>query len=240
MKNTTVRSTVDHLVVLAATLEDGVRWCEALLGVTPEAGGEHPLMGTHNCVINISSFSFPDCYLEIMALNPGAPMQRAAGQKRWFDMDNVRLQSQLAQHGPQLVHFVVRCPDAQAGVDEMSTLGLDCGTLVNASRRTPAGLLQWRMTVRDDGQRLMGGTVPALIQWGAVGEIEPRHPTRSMPYSDLQLQGLQLNHTVPVLVETICESIGLNSMQVQSGLPGICATLQTPRGLVRLSSPPSH
>jgi hypothetical protein len=238
MKNARMRSTVDHLVVLAATLEDGIRWCEALLGVTPQAGGEHPLMGTHNCVINISSFAFPDCYLEIMALNPGVPTQRAAGLKRWFDMDDVQLQLQVAQHGPQLVHFVVRCPDVQAAVDEMTALGLDCGTLVDATRQTPEGLLQWRLTVRDDGQRQMGGAVPALIQWGAADEIEPRHPTQSMPYSDLQLQGLQLNHTLSVLVETACESIGLNGMQVQSGLPGICATLQTPRGLVRLSSPP--
>jgi hypothetical protein len=29
---------VDHLIVAAASLDDGVRWCEATLGVTPGAG----------------------------------------------------------------------------------------------------------------------------------------------------------------------------------------------------------
>jgi uncharacterized membrane protein YphA (DoxX/SURF4 family) len=39
---------LDHLVIMASTLAQGVAWCEATLGVTPGPGGEHPLMGTHN------------------------------------------------------------------------------------------------------------------------------------------------------------------------------------------------
>jgi hypothetical protein len=59
-----------------------------------------------------------------------------------------------------------------------------------------------------------------------------------LPYSGLQLQGLQLTHPTPELIETACEAIGLVGMQVQNGTPGIRATLQTERGLVQLSSPP--
>jgi hypothetical protein len=46
---------VDHLVIAAASLEEGVAWCEATLGVTPGPGGEHPLMGTHNRLLRIAT-----------------------------------------------------------------------------------------------------------------------------------------------------------------------------------------
>ena len=50
---------VDHLVVFAADLAGGVDWCQRTLGITPTAGGEHPLMGTHNRIFNISSPGHP-------------------------------------------------------------------------------------------------------------------------------------------------------------------------------------
>ena len=46
---------LDHLVVLADTLSEGVSWCEATLGVTPGPGGEHPLFGTHNRLLSIAA-----------------------------------------------------------------------------------------------------------------------------------------------------------------------------------------
>ena len=170
MTNSILRSTVDHLVVLAGTLDEGSRWCAKLLGVTPWSGGQHPLMGTHNRLVNISSFAFPDTYLEIIALDPEARSQRAPGLKRWFDIDYPVLHAQVARHGPQLIHFVARCPDVQPAAQALGALELDCGTVLEASRPTPEGLLQWRITVRDDGQRLLGGALPTLIQWGLPGE----------------------------------------------------------------------
>ena len=238
MTNSILRSTVDHLVVLAGTLDEGSRWCTKLLGVTPWPGGQHPLMGTHNRLVNISSFAYPDTYLEIIALDPEARSQRAPGLKRWFDIDDPVLLAQVARDGPQLIHFVARCPDVQPAVQALGALGLDCGEVLQASRPTPEGLLQWRITVRDDGQRLLGGALPTLIQWGEAGEAEPRHPTQTLPYSGLQLQGLLMTNPTPELLENACEAIGLAGMQVQNGTPGIRATLQTERGLVQLSSPP--
>jgi hypothetical protein len=39
---------LDHRVVVARTLDEGVQWCEATLGITPGAGGEPPRFGKHN------------------------------------------------------------------------------------------------------------------------------------------------------------------------------------------------
>jgi hypothetical protein len=45
--------------MMAASLPEGVAWCEATLGVTPGPGGEHPLMGTHNRLLRIATAGFP-------------------------------------------------------------------------------------------------------------------------------------------------------------------------------------
>ena len=50
-----MRSRIDHLVVAASSLDQGVAWCEATLGVTPGPGGEHPLMGTHNRLLRVAT-----------------------------------------------------------------------------------------------------------------------------------------------------------------------------------------
>ena len=105
-------SRVDHLVVAAASLEQGVQWCEATLGITPGPGGEHLLMGTHNRLFSVASPRFPDAYFEIIAIQPGASTTRPPGAKRWFDLDDGLLHDRLLSHGPQLVHFVANTPRA--------------------------------------------------------------------------------------------------------------------------------
>ena len=59
---------VDHLVVFAADLAGGVDWCQRTLGISPTAGGEHPLMGTHNRLLALGG----GAYLEIIAIDPDA------------------------------------------------------------------------------------------------------------------------------------------------------------------------
>ena len=160
-------TSLDHLVILAATLPEGVAWCEATFGVALAPGGEHPLMGTHNRLLNISSPAHPRAYLEVIAINPGATPARAAGARRWFDMDNEALQAQLHQTGPQLAHWVAQVPDITQAVAALAAQGIDRGRVLAASRPTPHGLLSWQISVRDDGQRLFGGGLPTLIEWGA-------------------------------------------------------------------------
>jgi len=221
---------VDHLVVMAASLEEGAAWCEATLGVTPGPGGEHPLMGTHNRLINIASPAFTRAYLEIIAINSVATRAYLAGARRWFDMDNPALLQRVAQQGPQLIHWVASVPNIAAAVQTLAAQGIDRGPALEASRMTPNGLLQWQITVRDDGQRLFDGCLPTLIQWGSV------HPTDSMPHSGVTLQSLQLSHPEAPALQAACRGIGLAHIPVQPAPARITATLQTPKGLIDIHS----
>ncbi len=227
------RPRLDHLVVLADTLDEGAAWCEAALGVAPHAGGEHPLFGTHNRVLAIGSAAFPLAYLEIIAINPaaGRSAREAAGQKRWFDMDDEGLREQVRAHGPRLIHWVARVPDVQAAVPRLATLGIDRGDVLSASRMTPHGRLEWQITVRPDGRRLFDGCLPTLIEWGAV------HPATHLQPSGLALQSLTLRHPRVTPLREACAVLDLPGVGIQGGgLPAIEATLTTPRGVVTLSS----
>jgi hypothetical protein len=73
---------------MAASLAEGVAWCEATLGVTPGPGGEHPLMGTHNRLLNMpAARPFPRAYLRDHCYQPSS-YQRPRALGRWFDMDD--------------------------------------------------------------------------------------------------------------------------------------------------------
>ena len=223
---------VDHLVVLAADLASGVAWCERTLGVTPTAGGEHPLMGTHNRIFNISGSAHPRAYLEVIAINLVAIPTIPAGARRWFDMDDAALQQHVALHGPQLIHWVASVPDVTAASAALSSLDIERGAIITASRATPHGLLQWQITVRGDGARLMDGCLPTLIQWGAV------HPCDSLPASGVQLEQLALQHPQAATLQAACDALGVGpQIAVAAGnAPGLTAQLTTPLGPVTLSS----
>jgi len=223
---------IDHLVVMAATLDEGAAWCKRTLGVSPAMGGEHPLMGTHNRLLNISSPAHPRAYLEIIAINPGATSARVAGARRWFDMDDVPLQERVRRRGPQLIHWVASVPDLADRHAALAARGIDRGTVITASRPTSLGLLQWQITVRDDGQRLMDGCLPTLIQWG------DRHPCYSLPASGVELQSLRLEHPDAPTLAAACAAAGL-ATQVAISLgatPRIQAVLSTPRFSATLAS----
>ena len=95
---------------------------------------------------------------------------------------------------------------------------------------TPSGLLAWKITVRDDGQRLFNGALPTLIEWGAV------HPTHNMATSGVSLQALEVCHPQADLLRAAYRAIRLNSVGITQGPPKLIATLHTPKGVVQLNS----
>jgi hypothetical protein len=222
----TIQSRIDHLVVAAASLGEGLAWCRETFGFEPEAGGEHPLMSTHNRVFRIDSPGFPRAYFEIIAVNPAAP---PPGRTRWFDLDDARLREVLVA-SPRLVHFAARTHDAAAAVEALRAQHIDRGAVLAAERPTPQGLLRWKITVRDDGRRLYDGALPTVIEWGEV------HPCDSLPPSGIRLESLEATHPHAAALQAAYGAIGLAQVPVRAGTANLVATLATPRGLVRLES----
>jgi hypothetical protein len=249
MKSETLKTQLDHLVIVAKTLEQGVQWCETTLGITPNPGGEHAQFGTHNRLFKIATPGHPLAYLEIIAINPGAKQagntpassknesKNTDTKKRWFDMDDAALQVAVAI-APRLVHFVAQTDDIQAGRSALKALGIDRGAAVEANRHTRKGRLEWKITVRDDGQRLFNGTLPSLIQWGKSTDAEPLrlHPRNTLPRSGVSLQSVTVTSPTADKLQAAYEAIGLTGVTLAEGPANLTVTLKTPKGLVTLQS----
>ena len=240
-----MKTQIDHIVVVAHTLEQGVAWCEATLGITPEAGGDHPQFGTHNRLFKIATPSFPLAYFEIIAIKKVAPQAINTPAKgvnevknsRWFDMDDAALQAAVAKE-PRLVHFVANTEDIQAARAALKAQGIDRGSAIEASRPTRKGRLEWKITVRDDGQRLFNGALPSLIQWGKTNAAEPLrlHPRNTLPRSGVSLQSVAVTSPTPEKLQAAYDAIGLAGVTLSAGDANITVTLKTPKGLVTLQS----
>ncbi|MEI6550872.1 MAG: VOC family protein [Betaproteobacteria bacterium] len=232
-----MKSQIDHLVVAAHSLQQGVEWCEATLGITPAAGGEHEKYGTHNRLFKIATPAFPVAYLEIIAINPDAVIEKKPPPTRWFDLDNSQLQAELLK-SPRLIHFVANTSNIQDARHAWKAQGIDRGPVIHASRKTPKGLLQWQITVRLDGDRLFDGTLPTLIQWGKPEAADPMHlhPRNHLPRSGVSLKSLSVSHPSAGKIQAAYDAISLGNISVSEGTANIVATLQTPKGLVTLES----
>jgi len=217
--NVAANAQIDHLVVAADLLSEGLHWCQNTLGIMPEPGGAHTLFGTHNLLVRLRSATHPLAYLEIIAIDPSVRPTRDRSLARWFDLDVPSIRQKLRQDGPQLVHWVARVPNITVAVAAWHALGIDRGQIIEASRPSPRGLLRWKITVRDDGQRLFGGALPTLIEWGE------EHPALSMAEPVLALQSLRLQHPQAQELQTALATIGLDTLPVTIGSPGLFVEL---------------
>jgi hypothetical protein len=76
----------------------------------------------------------------------------------------------------------------------------------------------------------MHGTLPTLIEWGDV------HPTDNMAASGVTLQSLTASQPNADLLSASYAALDLKGVDVVEGSPKLVATLQTPLGLITLSS----
>lgn len=134
---------LDHLAICAQSLEAGVAWAEARLGVPMGVGGEHPRYGTHNRLLGFAG----GLYLEVIAIDPDAvPHSRP----RWFDLDTF-------QGPPRLANWICRVPSLRAALASLP----ECGEEIAMTR----GGLSWDISVPSGGGLPMGGGLPTVLQW---------------------------------------------------------------------------
>jgi len=216
-----MKTALDHLVIGAATVADGVAYLQSALGVTLPAGGEHPRMGTHNHLMQLSERTF----LEIIAINPTAP---APAHPRWFGLDDPFVQAQL-QKEPRLLTWVINTDDLVA---------LNAQSKVPLGEITPQvrGNLEWLITIPADGHLPGSGLVPTAIQWQVAG-----HPASAMAALGCRLKGLALYHPYPAWLQETLTSLGIGEQVTIHPLaanqpPYMVAEIETATGIKRLSS----
>lgn len=207
---------IDHLVVGAASLDQGTAWCLEQFGAAPEAGGRHAAMGTHNRLLALGD----GAYLEILAVDPAAP---APAHPRWFGFDDPVLAAALAS-GPRLLHWVARTPALDADRAAWLRLGLDPGAPRSFERDAGSRTLRWRLTVRDDGRLQADGALPSLIEWS------DGHPAEALPDRGVRLQALRLRG----LPDGALARLGLAVLAEAAAGAAIEAMIDGPRGRVRL------
>lgn len=201
---------IDHIVIGARTLAEGAAFVEAHLGVSPQAGGQHLGIGTHNLVLGLGAA----CYLEVIAPDPAQP---SPAHPRPFDLDDPGLATMLAA-GPRLIAWVARTTALDAVVTRLGSS--HAGEIRPWSR----GTLSWRMALppqRQDMQNL----IPALIQWDDGKGAAPR-----LTDSGCRLLALEAEHPEPGILRASLGQRGLEEVVRVKASPH-------PRLLARLSRP---
>lgn len=211
----------DHLVIAAADLQQGAEYVEKELGVRIPAGGKHPRMGTHNCLMKLSDSVF----LEVIAVDPEA--ERPAGP-RWFGLDDPWIRKSI-HDSPRLLTWVVNTDDITL---TLANSEVSFGEPEPLSR----GDLRWYFGVPDDGRLLAGGILPYIISWQTED-----HPAGEM--SDLGCSLEKFTICTPFLDWTSrqLEDIGaLSLIQIcylpEIAVPYLKAEIATPSGIKILSS----
>lgn len=151
---------LDHIVIACENLDQGAALLERILGQPLDAGGHHPLMGTHNRLLHLGGME----YLELIAVDPTAP---APGRSRWYGLDEF-------SGPPRIMGWIARDEQfvAPAG-----------STVIEMSR----GKLNWQFTMPVNGRMPGHGTQPLLIRWGGGAHPCYMLPDRGFRLKKLQM-----------------------------------------------------
>lgn len=212
------RSFLDHITVTAFSLEAGAAFVRETLGVSPQVGGEHPRMATHNLLLRLGNSLF----LEVIAPNRSVP---APARPRWFALDSLTPQSP-----PTLFTWVVRTTNICAAVAASSE---PLGNVEPMSR----GALNWLITIPVDGSVPLDSVAPALIEWHT-----DVHPAAKLEDKRLSLARFDIYHSDPDRVSRLLRSVELDApvsvMRAPHGaVPSLVAYINTPQGLRVLAVP---
>ena len=202
---------LDHLVIAAASLDEGRAALEPRLGVALEPGGRHAAFGTHNALLSLG----PECYLEVIAIDPEAPPPPPP-RRRWFGLDGFT-------GAPRLVAWVARCADPKALAGRLHPGGGPGGWALHDLGR---GDLRWQMVVHESGRSPFDGLFPWLIRWRGQA-----HPAARLPDRGVRLRALALRHPEAGALARALGPIKEAPLQLgKAPAPALSAELSLPGG----------
>jgi hypothetical protein len=208
------KNAVDHLLLGAADLDQGITWFEKLAGVKAIIGGVHPGAGTRNALVSLGNRQ----YLEIIAPDPAQTAYN-------FQID-VR---KLAE--PRLITWAAATTDINSVAEKARASGHQLFGPRDGSRARPDGkTLRWKTLGVLAG--LGAGSVdpiPFFIQWDA----DSLHPSQDSS-KGCELQSFEIEHPSPSGVIETLKKLGIEAKVKQAKEARLRAILKTPRGKVEL------
>jgi hypothetical protein len=210
----TIRESVDHLLLGARDLDEGIAWLDARTGVKAQPGGSHPGVGTRNALVSLGGRQ----YLEIIAPDPA---QTAFN----FNLDLRALPS------PRLVTWAVSTPDVDAAAAAARRHGLEVFGPRDGSRTRPDGsVLQWRSAgVKASFAEADVDPVPFFIEWASSSH----HPSSDAP-PGCRLVDVAIAGPEPAKLQAVLASLGVQAIVAKAAHARLSAILDTPKGRVTL------
>jgi hypothetical protein len=215
---------IDHLVIGAGSLEQGVDYVREYLGVSMPYGGVHEKMGTHNHLMQLGN----DIFLEIIAINHSI---EPPARPRWFGLDDAFIRQKI-EIQPALLAWVVNTQNI-GRLMKQAAFSLGTAELI---RR---GNLSWYFGLPEDGRLIAGGMLPYAIEWQT-----DKHPSANMADLVCRFQGLEIYHPYPRWLQSALSSVGALDLVTIQALaknkpPYMIAYIDTPGGLKKLHSCPA-
>lgn len=210
--------TLDHLSIIAPSLQKGIDHVRQCLGIDIPYGRVHPDMGTHNHVLRLGE----DVYLEVIAIDPDAA---PPGHPRWFGLDDQDAVRAACNTGLWLRGWVARTQHMDTVLAQHGQL-LGCKTQLSAGAAAP-----YFFAIPPGGALPLAGLAPCLID---RGQRPP--PVASMPDLGARLHRFTIEHPEPGVVEALYDALGIeNRPNVQKGVSfRYRAEIHTPGGLKAL------
>ncbi len=206
---------LDHIVMGCCDLADAKADIETRCGVSVPDGGKHPMMSTHNALMQAGG----NTYFELIAIDPAAP---APDRRRWFSLDDPATEAHIAAR-PRALCWVVGVRD----LDALKAISpIDLGRILNVTR----GDLHWRLTVPDDGHLPTGGLLPAFIEWP-----DGKNPCHNMPDMGVRLNQITISTPEPEVIADLMAACGVSGFaNIVKGKKGLRFDMTTPYGMVTL------
>lgn len=216
-----MQTRIDHFVIGAATLGQGVDYVKDGLGVDMPFGGIHEKMGTHNHLMQLGK----NVFLEIIAINHGIDPPK---RPRWFGLDDPMIRRRVEMQ-PALLTWVVN-------TDNLNALQQNAQFSLGKIEIIRRGDLSWYFGLPRDGRLLAGGMLPYAIEWQTE-----EHPSANMADLGCRFHSLEIYHPYPQWLQTALDSIGAANLVkicplLSDETPYLKAYIHTPRGLRELPS----
>jgi hypothetical protein len=209
---------LDHLTIIAPSLAEGVEHVRACLDLDVPSGGTHPEMGTHNHVLRLGE----DCYLEVIAVDPGAPPP--AGP-RWFGLGRPEAVRSDWANGARLKGWVARTDDIDAVLAAH-------GALLGGKTRISRGGLYSQFSLPPDGGLPLDGALPSVID-----RARRNPPAARMQDYGARLREFVLDHPSPAEIMALYERLEIRNPPLVREGPKVryAATIETARGVKTLT-----